>query len=287
MPSPPCSPQIATPRRSTSSVGRGRVLDDASGLVLASLAADRGHVYHPASRPGAGESPKLPMLYGFLMGAAFGIGGTAFNVAIRYIGFSLTYSIAIGLSGVLGTFVTPLVEGTLGETLQKPGAGWVMAGVAVGSARHRPVRRRRAIQGTATCEQQKGGRGRILLDQRVAVPCSPASFRPARNRHQRRVEADRRCRQPVPCRTVARQHRSAIRQSQPSHRPDLYLVSCPKEPNARRVDPARQGHRTAQPSRSTICSPSLSVDFGTGNSSSTIWAAYGWAKPTSSRVGRC
>ena len=55
------------------------------------------------------------------MGAAFGIGGTAFNVAIRYIGFSLTYAIAIGLSGVLGMFVTPLVMGTLGEKLQSPG----------------------------------------------------------------------------------------------------------------------------------------------------------------------
>jgi L-rhamnose-H+ transport protein len=78
------------------------------------------------------ESPKMPMLYGFLMGAAFGIGGTAFNVAIRYIGFSLTYAIAIGLSGVMGMFVTPLVTGTLGAKLAKPGATWLLAGVAVG-----------------------------------------------------------------------------------------------------------------------------------------------------------
>jgi L-rhamnose-H+ transport protein len=73
------------------------------------------------------------MFYCFLMGAAFGIGGTAFNLSIKYIGFSLTYAIAIGLSGVLGMFVTPLVKGTLGEKLQKPGAGWLVAGVVVGT----------------------------------------------------------------------------------------------------------------------------------------------------------
>jgi L-rhamnose-H+ transport protein len=79
------------------------------------------------------ESPKLPMLCCALMGVAYGVGGTAFNVSIRYIGFSLTYSIAVGLSSVLGTLVTPLYEGRLGQILAKPGGGWVLTGVAVGT----------------------------------------------------------------------------------------------------------------------------------------------------------
>lgn len=79
------------------------------------------------------EAPKLPMLLSFLMGLAYGVGGTAFNVAIRYIGFSLTYAIAVGLSSVLGTLVPPLVRGQFGSLLNKPGAGWVLAGVAVGA----------------------------------------------------------------------------------------------------------------------------------------------------------
>jgi L-rhamnose-H+ transport protein len=78
------------------------------------------------------DSPKMPMLYCLLMGMAYGIGGTAFNLAIRYIGFGLSYAITIGLSAVLGTMVGPLVAGTLGETLQKQGAGWLMAGMLVG-----------------------------------------------------------------------------------------------------------------------------------------------------------
>jgi L-rhamnose-H+ transport protein len=78
------------------------------------------------------EAPRGPMLASFLLGAAYGIGGTAFGVSIRYIGFSLTYAIAIGLSTVLGTLIPPLVAGTLGATLSKPGAGWVIGGIVIG-----------------------------------------------------------------------------------------------------------------------------------------------------------
>jgi L-rhamnose-H+ transport protein len=78
------------------------------------------------------EAPRGPMLASFALGAAYGIGGTAFGVSIRYIGFSLTYAIAIGLSTVLGTLIPPLVAGTLGTTLVKPGAGWVISGIVIG-----------------------------------------------------------------------------------------------------------------------------------------------------------
>ena len=80
------------------------------------------------------EAPRGPMLWSFLLGAAYGIGGTAFGVSIRYIGFSLTYAIAIGLSTVLGTLIPPLVAGTLGTTLSKPGAHWIIGGIVVGMA---------------------------------------------------------------------------------------------------------------------------------------------------------
>jgi len=79
------------------------------------------------------EAPKDAMLRSFLLGAAYGIGGTAFGISIRYIGFSLTYAIAVGLSSVLGTLIPPLVKGTLVSTLSKPGAGWIIAGIAAGT----------------------------------------------------------------------------------------------------------------------------------------------------------
>jgi L-rhamnose-H+ transport protein len=79
------------------------------------------------------EAPKAPMLYSFLMSLAFGVGGIAFNLSIRHIGFSLTYAIAIGLSAVFGTLVPPLVRGQLADILAKPGAEWVIAGMAAGA----------------------------------------------------------------------------------------------------------------------------------------------------------
>ena len=78
-------------------------------------------------------APKQAMLNSFLLGAAYGIGGTAFGIAIRYIGFSLTYSLAVGISSVLGTLIPPLVAGTLGAVFSKTGGGWVLGGVATGT----------------------------------------------------------------------------------------------------------------------------------------------------------
>jgi L-rhamnose-H+ transport protein len=78
------------------------------------------------------QAPKDAMRHSFLLGAAYGIGGTAFGISIRYIGFSLTYAIAIGLSTVLGTLIPSLVKGELGDKLSKTGASWVIAGIVVG-----------------------------------------------------------------------------------------------------------------------------------------------------------
>jgi L-rhamnose-H+ transport protein len=80
------------------------------------------------------QAPKDRMLMSFLMGVAYGIGGMAFNVSIRYIGFALTYSIAVGLSSILGTLVPPLAHGQIHEILPRAGSTWVLAGVLAGAA---------------------------------------------------------------------------------------------------------------------------------------------------------
>ena len=105
----------------------------------------------------AADSPaaRSAMLWAFIFGMVYGIGGTAFGIAIRHIGFSLTYAIAVGLSAVVGTIVPPVAKGVYraaadrpGESIihylyvgfsqisdiaQKPGGAWVLAGVAVGT----------------------------------------------------------------------------------------------------------------------------------------------------------
>jgi L-rhamnose-H+ transport protein len=79
------------------------------------------------------EAPRTAMAHSFLLGVAYGVGGTAFGVSIRHIGFSLTYAIAVGLSSVLGTLIPPLVKGTFGDILRQAGVGWVAAGVVLGT----------------------------------------------------------------------------------------------------------------------------------------------------------
>jgi len=79
------------------------------------------------------EAPSSAMQKSFLLGMAYGIGGTAFGIAIRYVGFSLTYAIAVGISCVLGTFLPPIVHGTLGDVLKSNGAVFLIAGVSMGA----------------------------------------------------------------------------------------------------------------------------------------------------------
>lgn len=75
-------------------------------------------------------SPRNAMWEAFGFGAAYGLGGMAFGFAIRYIGYSLTYSLAIGLSAMLGFFLPPLITGTL--DLSQPGSNTIIAGMTVG-----------------------------------------------------------------------------------------------------------------------------------------------------------
>ena len=79
------------------------------------------------------EAPTDAMIKTFVLGVAYGIGGTAFGMAIRYVGFSLTYAIAVGISCVLGTLLPPLVHGQLTALFSQNGAGWIMAGILIGA----------------------------------------------------------------------------------------------------------------------------------------------------------
>jgi L-rhamnose-H+ transport protein len=106
------------------------------------------------------QSPSIPMLCAFLMGIAYGIGGTCFNIAIRYLGFSLTYAISVGLSAILGTLVPPLVRGQVGMILARPGSQLVLAGIAAG------------VLGIAIC----GAAGRMKERNLQAASGKPAEF---------------------------------------------------------------------------------------------------------------
>ncbi|MEA3460419.1 MAG: L-rhamnose/proton symporter RhaT [Bacteroidota bacterium] len=77
------------------------------------------------------ESPANVKWNAFLLGAVYGFGGMSFGFAIKHIGYSLTYTISIGISAVLGTIVPLMLNGTLIEQFQKPGGMILLAGMLV------------------------------------------------------------------------------------------------------------------------------------------------------------
>jgi len=79
------------------------------------------------------EAPASAMRNSFLLGMLYGVGGTAFGLSIRYIGFSMTYALAIGISCVLGTLIPPLINGQLAAVFGKSGAGFVLGGIGIGA----------------------------------------------------------------------------------------------------------------------------------------------------------
>ncbi len=77
------------------------------------------------------ESPTSALVIPFLLGAIYGFGGLSFGYAIRHIGFSLTYTISIGISAVLGTLTPLIINGNLISNFQKPGGLIVLSGMAM------------------------------------------------------------------------------------------------------------------------------------------------------------
>jgi L-rhamnose-H+ transport protein len=75
------------------------------------------------------EAPSKPFWIAFLLGAAYGFGGMSFGKAINHIGYSLTYTLAIGISAVVGTILPLLILGGIDTFFSKPGGNIVLAGM--------------------------------------------------------------------------------------------------------------------------------------------------------------
>ncbi|WNH10434.1 L-rhamnose/proton symporter RhaT [Thalassobellus suaedae] len=80
------------------------------------------------------EAPSKPFWMAFFLGGIYGFGGMSFGKAINHIGYSLTYTIAIGISAVVGTIMPLMVFGGLGNFFTKPGGGIVLFGMLLSIA---------------------------------------------------------------------------------------------------------------------------------------------------------
>ena len=77
------------------------------------------------------EAPSSAIWAAFLLGALYGFGGMSFGLAIRHIGYSLTYTLAIGISAVIGTIIPLMIFGGLVEYFTKPGGYIVLVGMII------------------------------------------------------------------------------------------------------------------------------------------------------------
>jgi L-rhamnose-H+ transport protein len=75
------------------------------------------------------NAPSKPFRTAFFLGAIYGFGGMSFGKAINHIGYSLTYTLAIGISAVLGTILPLMILGGLDDFFTKPGGGIVLSGM--------------------------------------------------------------------------------------------------------------------------------------------------------------
>ena len=78
-----------------------------------------------------GQAPSSVFWGAFLLGATYGFGGLSFGYAIRHIGYSLTYTVSIGISAVLGTIIPLAINGQLSEKFSANGGNIVLIGMLV------------------------------------------------------------------------------------------------------------------------------------------------------------
>jgi L-rhamnose-H+ transport protein len=71
------------------------------------------------------QSSTSSLFWTFFFGMLWGIGGLTFGLTMRYLGVALGYSLALGISAVIGTLVPPLFSGDL-LTIVQTGSGQVM-----------------------------------------------------------------------------------------------------------------------------------------------------------------
>ncbi|HHH49898.1 MAG TPA: rhamnose/proton symporter RhaT [Saprospiraceae bacterium] len=69
------------------------------------------------------------LLYTFLFGMAWGVGGLTFGMSMRYLGLSLGMAVALGFTAAFGTLVPPIVDKTIWDKFTTSGGQLTMAGI--------------------------------------------------------------------------------------------------------------------------------------------------------------
>ncbi len=117
------------------------------------------------------------LLWTYLFGVLWGIGGLTFGLSMRYLGLSLGMALSLGFCAVFGTLIPPVFEGKIAGLVATTSGQVVILGILV------------CLTGIAICgragmrkEKELSDAEKKAVDRRVQLrqggsgwPCSPGS----------------------------------------------------------------------------------------------------------------
>jgi len=77
------------------------------------------------------RAPRSSLLWTYLFGVLWGIGGLTFGLSMRYLGIALGYAIALGFCAAFGTLIPPIYAGEIEKILSAGSGRIVLLGVAI------------------------------------------------------------------------------------------------------------------------------------------------------------
>lgn len=77
------------------------------------------------------EAPASSMFWAYFYGVLWGIGGLTFGLTMRYLGLSLGYAMALGLTAMFGTIIPPIYFGEFTEMLFQVSGQVTLGGIMI------------------------------------------------------------------------------------------------------------------------------------------------------------
>lgn len=74
-------------------------------------------------------APRSSLVWSYIFGILWGIGGFTFGLTMRYLGIALGMAVALGFCAAFGTLMPPIFDGKFGELLASGSGLTVLAGV--------------------------------------------------------------------------------------------------------------------------------------------------------------
>ncbi|HOZ45160.1 MAG TPA: L-rhamnose/proton symporter RhaT [Candidatus Hydrogenedentes bacterium] len=109
-------------------------------------------------------APARALFWTYLFGVLWGIGGLTFGLAMRYLGLSLGYALALGFCAAFGTIIPPVFSGTFVDLMTHASGLTVLAGVGV------------CLAGIAVCGKAGILKERQLTEEQKAETVREFSF---------------------------------------------------------------------------------------------------------------